>query len=256
MQHDPRSPESEEPAKVILVDDFPLRRAAYASLVERWTSQARLVLETAGTWSSSGDLATQSLRLIIVCTGGLSADDPKADEMIAAIRALVPACPIAILSDNCDSSTVLGALKLGVQGFVPTELEPHVAIEALKFVSAGGVFFPPSALITRSGQETTMSESGNGLTQRQTQVIELLQLGKSNKLIARELGMQEATVKVHVRQIMRKLGVANRTQAALQVRDRLGLNGDAKDDHRAPPTLPPAAMAVPARIASPRRYFP
>jgi DNA-binding NarL/FixJ family response regulator len=62
---------------------------------------------------------------------------------------------------------------------------------------------------------STESLKNVGLTTRQQQVLELLRRGESNKLIGRQLNLRESTVKVHLRQIMRKLGVANRTQAAL-----------------------------------------
>jgi DNA-binding NarL/FixJ family response regulator len=252
------SSETVEVEKVLLIDDFPFRRASVASFIERWTGKANLALELA-TDCPTGDHDLKNLKLIIVCSGGLTTDDPKAVEKLAAIRAWSPSCPIVILSDNCDSGTVLGALRMGVQGFIPTQLDPLVAIEAMKFVFAGGVFFPPSALLDRSGPEASFSaEAGKNLTERQTQVVELLQRGKSNKVIARELGMQESTVKVHVRQIMRKLGVSNRTQAALHVRERIRLDGVSKSFDAEQPATPLPAMAIRAstHTSASRRYFP
>jgi DNA-binding NarL/FixJ family response regulator len=243
--------EPTEMAKVLLVDDFPLRRAAIAAFLERWTTISRLMLDQATEWPPSGDQDYTNLKLIIVSVGGFPSEDFEVAEKLVAIRAWSPSCPIVVLSDSGDTSAVLRALKLGVQGFIPTQLDPHIAIEAMKFVFAGGVFFPPSALVNRpANEESFSSETGKNLTARQAEVIELLQRGKSNKVIARELGMQESTVKVHVRQIMRKLGVANRTQAALHVR------GGTPVDDLPKSSTPIPALTIKTGTAAARRYFP
>jgi DNA-binding CsgD family transcriptional regulator len=109
-------------------------------------------------------------------------------------------------------------------------IDPGVALRALGFILCGGTFFPPHALADLSQVSAkstgagagTSSRSGSpitlpgGLTSRQREVLDCLRHGRSNKQIARELNMQEATVKVHIRQIMRRLGVKNRVQAAIE----------------------------------------
>jgi DNA-binding NarL/FixJ family response regulator len=100
-------------------------------------------------------------------------------------------------------------------------------LHALAFIMSGGSFFPPAAFteVTRvkrlpqvaAGPEIAViaSVQKSSLTVRQQQVLDRLIQGASNKLIGRQLKLRESTVKVHVRHIMRKLGAANRTQAAL-----------------------------------------
>jgi DNA-binding NarL/FixJ family response regulator len=95
-----------------------------------------------------------------------------------------------------------------------------MVMQAIRLVLAGGVFIPPQVLAEEGTPLSLQSESGDsprpracGFTPRQTEVFDLLRQGKSNKLIAYELRMQESTVKVHVRQIMRKLKAINRTHA-------------------------------------------
>jgi DNA-binding NarL/FixJ family response regulator len=93
----------------------------------------------------------------------------------------------------------------------------------LSLILAGGSYVPPTAFLasdTADAAESTAAAPGvNGghlpLTERQQAVLRCLHMGKSNKMIARELDMRESTVKVHVRSILRKLGALNRTQAAL-----------------------------------------
>ena len=126
---------------------------------------------------------------------------------------------------------------------------PPVAMQAFTFIMSGGSFFPPAALIqtTRvessvrviAAQGTTLVADARGLTTRQQEVLKRLSQGESNKLIGRQLKLRESTVKVHVRQIMRKLGATNRTQAALcaaklelSIHDRDGLpEGDDDGSH-------------------------
>jgi DNA-binding NarL/FixJ family response regulator len=105
-----------------------------------------------------------------------------------------------------------------VRGYVPTSFSLDTAMQAMDLVRAGGTFVPASSLIAahhapedaQAGAQKT-----NGLfTTRQAAVIDALRRGKPNKIIAFELKMRESTVKVHVRNIMKKLKATNRTQVA------------------------------------------
>jgi DNA-binding NarL/FixJ family response regulator len=107
-------------------------------------------------------------------------------------------------------------------------------LQALRLVLSGGVYLPPIALTTRddplpvaprvaddaAGAHTTARELG--LTARQAQVLALILQGKPNKVICRELGLAEGTVKIHVAAILRALNVSTRTQAVIEA-SRLGL---------------------------------
>ena len=138
------------------------------------------------------------------------------------IRAL-PEVPIIVLCDLQDSRHIGEALRQGIRGYIPTTLTSPILIEALRLIQAGGTFIPADALSEAlSDQRGTAAEPNSAaarmgacrLTPRQSQVLELLREGKPNKIIAYELAMRESTVKVHVRQIMRKLQATNRTEAA------------------------------------------
>jgi len=129
--------------------------------------------------------------------------------------------PIIVLSDATaalEPQTVRAALKCGVRGFISTRtFEMRTVSAAIRFVTAGGVFIPVDLLLVDevkppSGRNGSAPPDGL-LTPRQTTVLSLLQQGKANKIIAFELGMTESTVKVHIRNIMRKMGATNRTQA-------------------------------------------
>jgi DNA-binding NarL/FixJ family response regulator len=189
-----------------------------------------IVVADAGTDFAGSDL-TRNCGLAVLNVGATDVDFPDVRHWINQIRTSLPNAPLVILSDDDRPQQVIAAFRAGAGGFIPTTFEPLIALQALSFILSGGSFFPPTALdavsrmpeaqivfsAPQSAQAETsrVSAGGSGLTTRQQQVLGLLRTGKSNKLIARELSMQESTVKVHVRQIMRKFGAANRTQVAL-----------------------------------------
>ena len=142
------------------------------------------------------------------------------------------------LSDSAEADDILGSIEQGLSGYIPISLELRLVIEALLFVAAVGTFVPAEPLMAnlydalppRSGQEPSAGEAATAalvnnaaavtsvletFTPREVAVLDWLRQGKSNKQIARELEMSEATVKVHVSHIMRKMGAINRTQVAL-----------------------------------------
>jgi DNA-binding NarL/FixJ family response regulator len=108
-------------------------------------------------------------------------------------------------------------LRSGARGFLPMSNSLKVLVAALERIRAGGTFVPLMLSESKgngAGREVEQSPR-QLLTRRQRDVLSLISEGKSNKLIADALGMSESTVKAHVKQIIRRLHVVNRTQAAL-----------------------------------------
>jgi DNA-binding NarL/FixJ family response regulator len=135
--------------------------------------------------------------------------------------------PIVVLSNDRVAGDVVGLLKGGVRGFIPTSVSMEVAVQALRLVHAGGTFVPESCLRSLPTREQTTSPERSGFfTHRQLQVVEAIRQGKPNKIIAYELSMCESTVKVHVRTIMKKLKARNRTQVAYLYASTSGLEGN------------------------------
>jgi DNA-binding NarL/FixJ family response regulator len=137
-----------------------------------------------------------------------------------AIRQEFPAVPLVVISDEeyAQQQVILhSTLKSGARGFIPTQtIGIDVAVAAIRFVIAGGTFAPLDLLAAPQDPALSRQQTVRQyhLTPHQIAVLSLLQQGKPNIIIARELDISVGMVKVHVRHIMRKLGVTNRAQAA------------------------------------------
>ena len=136
----------------------------------------------------------------------------------------LPKIPVVIVSGTRSRATIRTAIECGARGYVLKSSNGEILKHVLPLVLSGELYVPAQAV----AQEDQMDMEGSplddqgdfnpdfkSLTPRETQVLKLLTLGYSNKEIARSLGMLEGTVKVHVKSIMKKLGVNNRTQAAI-----------------------------------------
>ena len=237
---------SDSPAEstILIVDSLPLRNFGLVALLDRLSGTtkfrlASLTPDDAEKWIDGH----ANCSMIIYNVGSASVADHKHLKRIKGLRARVAEAPLVILSDNDSREEILSALGVGAQGFLYAGTNAQLALQALSFIFKGGSYFPATAQPRRRGPahlngatecgspaaERTTLDAGDGvvenaadagsininLTERQKSVLERLSRGDSNKAIARLLGIREGTVKVHVRRIMRKLGVANRTQVAI-----------------------------------------
>jgi DNA-binding NarL/FixJ family response regulator len=166
--------------------------------------------------------------IVYYCHSADSSEKTMVGDVVA-IRRGFRTAPIIILSDSEDAehpNIIRSALKSGAQGFIPTRTTGiPITFAAIRFITAGGVFAPLDLLLTKRLDRVVDGAQQCRLTPRQLAVLNHLQQGKANKIIAYELGMSESTVKVHVRNIMRKTGTTNRTQAAYKAQKLWG-NGD------------------------------
>ncbi len=132
--------------------------------------------------------------------------------------------PVIILSATEDTRVMQRAIDRGAAGFIPKSAAQAVMTSAIQLVLSGGVYIPPAMVhYEEAGAATTPPRithaSQLDLTNRQLEVLKLLGEGKSNKIIARELGLSAHTVKIHVTAIFKALGVSNRTEAAVASRE-------------------------------------
>lgn len=139
----------------------------------------------------------------------------------AAIRKELPNTEVIALTSVLEDASVTGAVRAGAIGYLLKDTEADELVRAIKAAANGQVQLSPQAL-ARLMREVRAPESPESLTERETDVLRLLAQGLSNKEIARTLHLGEKTIKTHVSNILSKLGVPSRTQAALYA-VRIGL---------------------------------
>jgi DNA-binding NarL/FixJ family response regulator len=124
--------------------------------------------------------------------------------------------PVAALADSEDMTHVVGVLNKGAKEYIPTNLPLEDAVEAIRLVAAGGVFAPARCLATssESGAAGARDATKQIFTARQAAIVNGVRKGKANKTIAYELNLRESTIKVHIRNMMKKLNAKNRTEVA------------------------------------------
>jgi DNA-binding NarL/FixJ family response regulator len=133
---------------------------------------------------------------------------------IGVIRREVPQTEVLALTSVLEDASVTGAVRAGAIGYLLKDTQADELCRAIKAAAEGQVQLSPQAA-ARLMREVRAPESPESLTERETEVLRLLAQGFANKEIARELGIGEKTVKTHVSNILAKLGVQSRTQAAL-----------------------------------------
>ncbi len=139
----------------------------------------------------------------------------------AAIRRELPDTEVIALTSVLEDEKVIGAVRAGAIGYLLKDTEADDLRRAIKAAANGQVQLSPKAA-ARLMREVRAPDSPEALTERETDVLRLLAQGKSNKEIAHQLSLSEKTVKTHVSNILAKLGVPSRTQAALYA-VRIGL---------------------------------
>ena len=162
---------------------------------------------------------------VILSVGLRATGETWLERQVAFLREQVPEIPIVAILEPEDAQKgeeMVGRLYL--QGHIPTSSTPEIARAALQLIFVGGTYSPrvPRAGVRVAEPGTGAPEpaelAGPKITPREARVLELLMQGMANKIIAYRLGMSQSTVKVHVHNIIKKLNVRNRTEAAVSAR--------------------------------------
>ncbi|MCG5243239.1 LuxR C-terminal-related transcriptional regulator [Azospirillum doebereinerae] len=162
------------------------------------------------------DSASSEAQLVLI--------DPALSEIAAetfhALREAHPKARLVVLTGELDAQRLAAALRAGADGYLRKDIASESLMQSLTLVMMGEKVFPTElAALLIAGQGETMITSQptqrKGLSQRETQILRCLLNGNSNKMIANHLGITEATVKVHLKSLLRKINASNRTQAAI-----------------------------------------
>jgi two-component system, NarL family, nitrate/nitrite response regulator NarL len=186
------------------------------------------------------DLSLQSIRtarpfLFLIGTGG---DHAVTAPTVERLRKQNPSARIVVLSDRCELNDALAVLRAGADGYVFEQISRDALIKSLDLVMLG-VTILPAPLMRLIGEEHEMDSKDDPavpatqtdvptfdhmprtLSQRERGILRCLMQGEPNKIIARQFDITEATVKVHIKAILRKISVRNRTQAAIWAQSHL-----------------------------------
>jgi two-component system, NarL family, nitrate/nitrite response regulator NarL len=209
----------DRPCRVLIVDDHPVVRRGLRTMLEaeQWVDdvvEAATVAEAVKeATAASPDVVAMDVRL------------PDGDGVEATRRILLahPQTRVLMLSMTGDDDVVTRALQAGARGYVLKDQDPDELVNALRTVASGGVVLGPSIgprLLTdlRRGP-ATLPPPFDQLTPREREIVARLAAGDNNARIARHLGLNEKTVRNYLSVIFAKLGVTDRVQAALLVRD-------------------------------------
>jgi DNA-binding NarL/FixJ family response regulator len=223
---------------LVIIAQHVLARTCILNILKRELTGFEIVeMETA---SGLNWLSGRDIRLIALTIGDQPITDASIEDSLALLAKSCPNAAVALLSNRDDDATASAAMQRGVRGFFPTSIPVEVAIAGLRLVLAGGVY-RPLPIVGQNGAsslkaisecqdapELSGANEGNGvtktilekamvdLTPREQHVLEALQLGLPNKLIAVRLKLSENTVKMHIQRIMRKCSAHNRTEAVVR----------------------------------------
>jgi DNA-binding NarL/FixJ family response regulator len=208
--------------RVLVADDHPLYRDALRTILSQacsgsQISEAACQDDVMRIVISDADFDLIVLDLNLPGASGLSC--------LHHVRTAAPLTPLIVVSANDEPATMSEVVMAGAAGYVPKSASRDVLIDAIRLVMAGGTYLPAAAVSALRHANVPPPSApavhGQQLTSRQRRVLELIAQGLSNKHIARELDISEITVKAHVSLVLRKLGVSNRTQAAIEARKLL-----------------------------------
>ncbi len=195
--------------KVLIADDHPLLLAGLRRVLEgqpdfELVGQARAADEVLALI----ERRAPSLVLMDLRMPGVDGFD-----LIARLRDRWPQIKLVILSASDDRASVAGALNAGASAFIVKSTAPLDVASVLRQVSRGVVFHAPAVTLSTSSAQPADEDAGPVLTEREQEILAAVAHGSTTAVISRELWVSEHTVKFHLTNIYRKLGVANRSAA-------------------------------------------
>ncbi|GAA0384670.1 DNA-binding response regulator [Acrocarpospora corrugata] len=212
---------ADELVRVIVVDDQRLIRESIASLLD--IQPGITVVGTAGDGRAAVDLVLTLSPDVVLMDVRMPTMD--GNEAVAVLRGLAPACRVVMLTTFDDEEYVVEALRAGAGGYLLKDRPARELAGAVRLAHAGVVQFDPAAaarlaaVLTRTAARAPAEPAGHALTSREVEVLRLVAAGSTNREIARRLYLSEGTVKNHISRILGRLGLRDRTQAAVYAHD-------------------------------------
>lgn len=209
---------------ILLVEDHPIFLSGIEHHLSKLSPASELVI--ADSLESAKDvIGSHSDFSIAIVDLGLP--DGDGFDLISTLINTLPNVPVVVMSASDQRTDIRRAFREGVRGYITKDTQPDLMLNALRLVLAGGVYLPPHLIselhsnepVAAEDKSRNLVENIDKLSGRQYEILKFLVEKKSNKQIAREIGRTEATVKAHVTAVLKTLGVANRSQAAVAARE-------------------------------------
>jgi len=205
--------------KILIADDHALFRDGLALRLEQIAPQA-VIAQASGYSQVLKILASEQQPDVLIFD--VEMQDMPWLEGLKKICSISPKTNIIVVSASEDARTIRTIMANGVKGYIPKRSDIKVFNNALKLILDGGTYVPPNLLETSAYGNNNGNIGIKTLTNRQSQVLDLIAQGKSNKQIAYDMGVSESTVKLHINALLRSLHVTNRTQAVITAQ-KIGL---------------------------------
>ena len=203
------------PLRLLIIDDHPLFRKGAAQIIAM-APEFELVGEASGGIEGMALGRRHKPDMILL---DLNMKDMSGLDVLAALRDVLPDTRIVMLTVSDEADDLVAALRAGADGYLLKEMEPEELLAKLREAAAGQFTLTPrlTHLLARSLREDSRPRRPDeaGLTEQEMRILALIADAKSNKLIARELGIAEGTVKVHVKHLLKKLNLRSRVEAAV-----------------------------------------
>ncbi|MCU0841837.1 MAG: two-component system response regulator NarL [Thiobacillaceae bacterium] len=203
------------PQRLLMIDDHPLFRKGVLQLIK--PEPEFDVVGEASSGQEGLELAERLQPDMILLDLNMRGMDGV--EVLKVIKSWGSDARVVMLTVSDEAADLVAALRAGADGYLLKETEPEVLLAKLKEAAAGQMTLSDrlAALLARSMRQDTRPRDPDeaGLTEQERRILDLIALGRSNKLIARELDIAESTVKVHVKHLLRKLGLRSRVEAAV-----------------------------------------
>ncbi len=191
--------------KILIADDHPLYREAVSLQVRRLYPEAEIeqVASLAELRAAAAKCPVPyALMLVDYHMPGMSGDS------LAALIGEFRQVPLAVISGMARPAEIRAAVEAGARAYIPKTATPEYFTQVLQMLLAGGTIVPTDILLDKPGE-------GWELSAREREVLKGVSLGQSNKEIGRDLGLAEVTIKLHLRNLFRKMGVKSRAEAAV-----------------------------------------
>jgi len=203
---------------VLIADDHPVVRQGLRTFLD--LHEGVSVVGEAATGAEAVAMVEELLPDVVLMD--LVMPDLDGIEAARRIRDLSPTTKVIVLTSYAEDEKIFPAIKAGAAGYLLKDVEPDEIADGIRRVHSGEALLHPKIAARLMREVTEEKEEGDVLTARELEVLRALARGLSNKAIAEELIVSEKTVKTHVSNILAKLHLADRTQAALYaVRERL-----------------------------------